>query len=68
MLSKRSGACALAVAIAQCITGYFAYECDQTFDQVNQNQNRLYRVISLLEFDTSVTRYGYHESGGIVEG
>jgi len=49
----------MAVAIAQCVTGYFAYEYDQTFDQVHQNQNRLYRVSSLREFDTSVTRYGY---------
>lgn len=48
----------MGVAIAQCITGYFAYRYDVTFDEVHRNRNEVYRVSSVREFDGKQTRYG----------
>ena len=49
----------MAVAIAQCITGYFAYEYDYTFDHVHKNQASIYRVSAIREFENTLTPYGY---------
>jgi putative ABC transport system permease protein len=49
----------MAVAIAQCIVGYFAYEYDDTFDRIHENRARIYRVSSVREFENTLTPYGY---------
>ncbi len=48
----------MAVAIGQCIVGYFAYEYDAKFDAIHQNQKSIYRVSSIREFEEKETRYG----------
>lgn len=47
----------MGVAIAQCITGYFAYRYDTTFNAQHRNGETVYRVSSLREFNGQVTRY-----------
>ena len=49
----------LGVAISQCIVGYFAYEYDAQFDGIHQNQENIYRVSAIREFESNLTRYGY---------
>ena len=49
----------MGVALAQCITGYFAYEYDTTFDRLHQNRAQIYRVTAVREFENNLTRYGY---------
>jgi ABC-type antimicrobial peptide transport system permease subunit len=49
----------MAVAIAQCITGYFAYEYDATFDAIHKNRASVYRVSAVREFENTLTPYGY---------
>jgi putative ABC transport system permease protein len=49
----------MAVAIAQCIVGYFAYEYDVTFNAVHQHRESIYRVSSVREFDNNLKRFGY---------
>lgn len=49
----------MAVAIAQCINGYFAYEYDNTFDAIHTHRATLYRVSAVREFESTLTPYGY---------
>ncbi len=49
----------MAVAIAQCINGYFAYEYDNTFDVIHTNRASIYRVSAVREFENTLTPYGY---------
>lgn len=49
----------MAVAIAQCINGYFAYEYDNTFDAIHTHRASLYRVSAVREFESTLTPYGY---------
>lgn len=49
----------MGIAIAQCITGYFAYEYDATFDRIHQNHASVYRVSAIREFDNNFTRHSY---------
>lgn len=47
----------MGVAIAQCITGYFAYTYDRSFDAIHANRNEVYRITSVREFEGSRRRY-----------
>ncbi len=47
----------MGVAIAQCITGFFAYKYDTTFNSVHENREHVYRVSSVREFEGQLTRY-----------
>jgi ABC-type antimicrobial peptide transport system permease subunit len=49
----------MGIAIAQCITGYFAYEYDATFDRIHQNHASIYRVSAIREFDNNLRRHSY---------
>ncbi len=49
----------MAVAIADCIVGYFAYEYDSTFDAIHKNQETVYRVSAVRTFENKLTRYGF---------
>ncbi|MDZ7650851.1 MAG: ABC transporter permease [Cytophagales bacterium] len=49
----------MGIAIAQCITGYFAYEYDATFDRIHQNHASIYRVSAVREFESNLTRHSY---------
>lgn len=48
----------MAVAIAQSIVGYFAYEYDASFNTQHANRAQVYRVSSMRQFDNQLTRYG----------
>lgn len=49
----------MGVAIACCIVAYFAYEHNATFDLIHKNAEQIYRVSSVREFDSQVTKFGY---------
>jgi len=49
----------MGIAIAQCITGYFAYEYDATFDRNHKNHASIYRVSATREFDGKITSHSY---------
>lgn len=48
----------MGVAIALSIVGYFAYEYDANFDKVHKNNEKIYRVSMVREFDDKLKRYG----------
>jgi putative ABC transport system permease protein len=49
----------LGIAISICIVTYLAYQYDATFDATHQNRDHIYRVSSVREFESTLTRFGY---------
>lgn len=48
----------MSIAIGCCIVAYFAYEYDQTFDDIHVNGKSVYRVSAVRTFESTTTRYG----------
>lgn len=48
----------MSIAIGCCIVAYFAYAFDQTFDNVHENRERIYRVSAVRTFESTTTKYG----------
>ena len=48
----------MAVAIACCIVGYFAYEYDASFDAIHKNSANIYRVSMNREFNKNIEKFG----------
>jgi ABC-type antimicrobial peptide transport system permease subunit len=48
----------MAIAIACCIVGWFNYDFNRTFDRIHTNQNTIYRVNSVREFQNELTSFG----------
>lgn len=49
----------MGIAIACCIVGYLALEYDSTFDAVHQNNEQVYRISAIREFDGKLKRFGH---------
>lgn len=49
----------MAIAIACCIVGYFAYEYDTSFDSIHTNREQIYRVSANRTFNNQVEKLGY---------
>ena len=48
----------MGIAIACCITAYFAYENDKLFDRNHANGESIYRVSSIRDFEKTKTKFG----------
>lgn len=49
----------LAIAIACCVVAYFNFDFNQSFDSHHTQAGTIYRVSSIREFQSQVTRFGF---------